>query len=138
MRKRGCVSNYLWFLHQKYTTTSTSMFFHVSIPQMCCIEKKVLMEGINTKLKKLEEPCEIYLLTKETRTPRVTTTDLSKHFPVFTDKTVFCFFNVEGIHGFTSTSFAICFSTSYKFGFLSKNKTPPLDTLKFLVITLRN
>ena len=33
---------------------------------------------------------------------------------------------------------AICYATSYPFGFPSRSKRPPLDILKFLVTTLRN
>ena len=50
----------------------------------------------------------------------------------------FPFFNVESIRGFTSTFVAICCATSYPFGFRSRSKRPPFDTLKVVVTTLRN
>ena len=50
----------------------------------------------------------------------------------------FSFFNVESIHGFTSTFAAICSATSYPFGFPPRSKCPPRDILKFIVTTLRN
>ena len=50
----------------------------------------------------------------------------------------FEFFNVESIRGFTSTFVTILPATSYSFGFPYIRKPPPLDTLKFLVTTLRN
>ena len=50
----------------------------------------------------------------------------------------FQFFNVESICGFTSTFVAICYATSYIFGFISRSKKPPLETFKFLFNALRN
>ena len=50
----------------------------------------------------------------------------------------FAFLNVEIIHGFTSTFVAICFATSYPFGFPYRSKGQPLDILKFLVTSLNN
>ena len=48
------------------------------------------------------------------------------------------FFNIESIRGFTSTFLVIFYDTSYPFVFPYRRKRPPLDTLKFLVNTLRN
>ena len=48
------------------------------------------------------------------------------------------FFFFEIILGFTSTFVAVCYATSYTFGFTSKSKFAPLDILKFLVAALRN
>ena len=50
----------------------------------------------------------------------------------------FAFFNVERIHGFTSTFVAICSATSYPFGFPSRSNCLPLDILKFLVVAFIN
>ena len=50
----------------------------------------------------------------------------------------FAFFNVESTRGFTSTFVALCSANSHPFGFPSRSKRPPLDTLKFLVTKLRN
>ena len=50
----------------------------------------------------------------------------------------FSFFNAESIRGSTSIFVSIYYATSYPFGFLPRNKSPPLDILKFLVTTLRN
>ena len=48
------------------------------------------------------------------------------------------FFNVESIHGFTSTFIDICSATSYPFGLTPRSKRPLLDILKLLVTTLSN
>ena len=50
----------------------------------------------------------------------------------------FVLFNVEIIRGFTSTYAEICLSTSYPFGFTLGIKSPPLDTLKFILSILIN
>ena len=50
----------------------------------------------------------------------------------------FWFFNVENIRGFASTCAAICYDTSYPFGFPSIIKLPHLDILKFIVTALKN
>ena len=50
----------------------------------------------------------------------------------------FAFFNVESIHGYTSTFVAVCSDNSYPFGFSFRIKRPPLDVLIFIVTTLRN
>ena len=48
------------------------------------------------------------------------------------------FFSVERIFGFNSNVVAICYATSYPFGFPYRSKRPPLDILKFLVTALSN
>ena len=48
------------------------------------------------------------------------------------------FFNVESIHGFTSTFVAICSDTSHPFEFPFRGKRPPIEKLKFIVPTLSN
>ena len=48
------------------------------------------------------------------------------------------FFNVESIRRFNSTFVAICSDNSHPFGFPSRSKHPPLDTLKVFVTKLRN
>ena len=96
------------------------------------------MEGLPENLPDLEETCNICLLTKQTKIPRDTTTDISEFAPGFRIQMDFSFFNVESISGFTSTFVAICSATSYPFGFTSRIKRPPLDILKFIVSTLRN
>ena len=78
------------------------------------------------------------MMTKATKIPRGSTTDVSKISPGFMLQMDFSFFNVESIRGFTSTFVAICSATSYLFGFPSRSKRPPLGILKFLVTTLIN
>ena len=96
------------------------------------------MEGLLENLPELDEPFPIYLLTKATKIPRGPTTDVSKFAPGFMLQMNFSFLNVESIRGFTSTFVAICSSTSHPFGLPSRSKRPTIDTLKFLVTTLRN
>ena len=77
-------------------------------------------------------------MTKATKISRGTTTNVSNFSPGFMLQMDFAFFNVESIHGFTSTFVAVCSATSYPFGFPSRSKRPPLDILKSLIATLRN
>ena len=58
--------------------------------------------------------------------------------PGFTLQMYFAFFNVESIRRFTSTFVAMCYTTSYPFGFPYRSKHPPLDILKLLVTTFNN
>ena len=96
------------------------------------------MDGLPENLPELEEPCPICILTKATKISRVPTTDVSKFAPGFMLQMDFSFFNLESIHGFTSTFVAIYSATSYPFGFPSRSKRPPLDILKFLFTKLIN
>ena len=96
------------------------------------------MEGPLENLPELEQPCPIYLLTKETKMPRGPTTYVSNFPPGFMLHMDFSFFNVESIRGFTSTFVTICSAIFYPFGFLYRSKRPPLDVLKCFVTTLRN
>ena len=48
------------------------------------------------------------------------------------------FFNVEIIHGFTSTFVSIFSANSYPFGFPYRIKRPPLDILKYIFTSLSN
>ena len=96
------------------------------------------MEGLPENLPELEEPCPIYLLTKATKIPRDPTTDVLKFAPCFMLQMDFSFFNVESIHGFTSTFMAIWSATSHPFGFSYRSKCSTIEILKFLVTKLRN
>ena len=96
------------------------------------------MEGVPENLPELEEPYLIYLLTKATKIPRGSTTDLSKIAPEFMLQIDFAFFNVESIRIFTSTFVDILSATSYSFGFPLRSNCTPLDILKFLVTALRS
>ena len=53
-------------------------------------------------------------------------------------QTDFIFFNVESIHGFTSTFLNIQPATPYTFILLWKIKIQPLDILKIIIILLSN
>ena len=77
-------------------------------------------------------------MTKATKIPRGPTIDVLEFPPGFMLQMDFSFFNVEIIHGFTSTFVAICSASSRPFKFTSRGKRPPLDTIKFIVTTLRN
>ena len=113
-----------------------SVFGHVSITRLKRMARKGLMEGLPENVPELKEPWPIYLLTKATKIPRGPTTDISKFAPEFMHQMDFAFFNVESIRVLTSTSVAVCFATSYPFGFPSRSKRPPLDILKYLVTIL--
>ena len=102
------------------------------------MERKGLMEGLPENLPELEEPCSICLFTKENKIPRGTTTDVSNSSPGFLLQINFAFFNVERIHGFTSTFVGICSATSHPFRLSFRIKHPLLDILKFLVTTINN
>ena len=112
-------------------------FGHVSITRIKRMARKGLMEGLPEDLPELKEPWPVCLMTKETKFPRGPTTDVSKFALGFMLQMYFSFFNVESLHGFSSTFVAICSATSYSFVFLSRSKHPPLDILKFLVATLK-
>ena len=96
------------------------------------------MECLPTNLLDLEETCPISILTKATKITRGPTIDASKFAPGFMLQMDFLFLNVESICIFASTFVAICSSTSYHFGFPSRRKCLTLDSLTFIVNTLRN
>ena len=100
--------------------------------------RKGIMEGLPENLPELEEPYPICILTKATEISKGPTTDVSKFSPGFMLQMDFAFFNVESIHGFTSTFVAICYATSYAFGLPYRSNRPTIDTLKFFVTTIQN
>ena len=63
---------------------------------------------------------------------------VSKSAPGLILQMDFSFFNAESIRGFTSTFVGICSANLYPFGFLSRIKLPPIDTLKFIVTAISN
>ena len=87
-------------------------FVHVSITRLKRMARKGLMESLPENLPELEEPFPICILTKATKITIGPTTDVSKFAPVFMLQMDFAFFNVEIIHGFTSTFVDICSATS--------------------------
>ena len=100
--------------------------------------RKGLVEGIPTNPPYLEEPFPISILTKATKIPIYPTIDVSNNPPWFMLHMDFFFFNVESIHGFTSTFVNTHSYTSYSFGFTSRSKNLPLGILKCIVTTLSN
>ena len=80
----------------------------------------------------------MFLLTKATKIPKGTTTDVSKFATGFILQMDFAFFNIVSIREFTSNLVDICSATPYPFGVSSRIKRPPLEILKFLVTKLRN
>ena len=104
-------------------------FGRVSIPRLKSMEKKGSLHVLPYNLPNLEEPCEIFLLLEANRITMSTTIDASKFPPGFMLQMYLYFFNFENIHGMTSIFVAMCYSTSYTFGFPSISNRPPLDTL---------
>ena len=100
--------------------------------------RKGLLEGLPENPPGLEEPCPIFLLTEATEILRGPTTKFFNFAPSFMLHMDFEFFNVESIHGFTSTFVAIYSDNSYPFGFLYGIKFPPPEILGFLVTALEN
>ena len=70
------------------------------------------MEGLPKNLPDLEYTFPVSLLTKETKITKGPTIDVSKFAPGFMLQSCFEFFNVENIHGFTSTYVALCSANS--------------------------
>ena len=103
---------------------------HVSIDRLKPMEIKGLLESFPKHFPDLEEPRLICILAKATKIPRGPTIDVSKFLPGFMLQMGSSFFNVESIRGFTLNFVAICYATSYPFGFPSRRKCPPLDILK--------
>ena len=99
---------------------------------------KGIMDGLPSNFPHLEQPCPFGILTKATKIPRGSTIDVSEFAPGFTLQIHFAFFDVESIHGFTSTFVALCSATLHPFGFTSISKLPLFDILKFLVMILNN
>ena len=99
---------------------------------------KKLIKGSTNKSTWLGKTCPICLLTKLTKTPRGHNIDVPMFAPWFMLQMDFPFFHVESICAFTSTFLAVCFPTSYPFGFPYRNKQPNLDILRFLANTLSN
>ena len=100
--------------------------------------KKRTHGGSPKNLPDLEDPWPIFLLTKATKIPRVTTIDVSKFSLGFILQMYFEFFNVESIRGFTSIFLDICPANSQPFGFPYRIKLQHLDILKFLFTSLIN
>ena len=96
------------------------------------------MKCLPTNITALEDPCSIFVLTKETKITRGPTINVSNPPPGFMIQMDFLFFNVESIRGFTSTFVDIYSANSYPFGFESTSKRPPLGILKILVTILRD
>ena len=96
------------------------------------------MKDLPTNIPDLEEPCLIFLFTKATGIPRGPITDVSNFDPGFMLQMNFEFFTIESICGFTSIFAAICYATSYPFGFPSRSKCAPIEILKFIVTTFSN
>ena len=130
-KQRHCGSNCLWSLLKNISRLIHQCFGQVFIVRFRVMANKGLMKSLPTKLTDLEEPWPICILTKATEIPigpNIYASNFSSGLMLQMD---FVFFNVGIIHGFTCIFVAICFATSYPFGFTSRSKISPLDILKF-------
>ncbi len=119
------------FIHQK--------FDHRSLTMIHKMQQNNLMLGMPHKIHPFHDTykCPICLLTNATKVPR----NLYRHKEHYQPGEYFCldysFWNVTSIRGFTSILSAICAKTRYSFAFPTRNKRPPLATIKWFINTLR-
>ena len=100
------------------------------------MEKKGSVHGLPSNLPNLEKTCKFFLLFKAniiTMGPKI---DVSKFPPGFMLQMYLYFFNFENIHRMTYIFVAMCYSTSYNFGFPSRSNRLPLDTIDVLVAAM--
>ena len=104
------------------------------------IIKNNLLEDIPISLKQNHPPlCTCFICAKDkaikrNRGPPVDKSHLRPFERLHLD---FSFFGVTSIRGFTSALDITCGATSYTLGFPGKAKTPPIDTVRWVINTIR-
>jgi hypothetical protein len=114
---------------------------HASKKSIDPIIKRKLLTDIPSHLHDLKSfdcTCYVCSLRKANRLPRGQLVDKTTLAPFQKLHLDFEFYTVKSIRGFTSALGIICSSTSYPFGFPGKSKTPPLDTFRWFISTIRN
>ena len=100
-----------------------------------------LLADIHPSLKNIANfdcTCWICNLRKATKIPRGKIADTTPLAPFQRIHVDFSFFTAVSIRGFTSALDVTCASTSYPFGFPTKNKSPPIEILRWLIGSLRS
>ena len=103
------------------------------------IKDKLLSDlpSIGEDIHRFNCTCLFCIETKTRKLPRGKLVDHTMMKPFQQLHMDFSFDNHVSIRGMTSALGVVCASTSYPFGFPTKNKTPPLETVCYLIKTLR-
>ena len=114
-------------------------FDHRDLKTIIKMKNANLMDGLPTKIIDFHDSyrCPICALTKATRLPTHKHATRINHLPGDCLAMDFSFWNVKSIRGFTSLLSVVCITTRFSFAFPSRNKRPPLATIRWLIIILR-
>ena len=119
------------YIHQK--------FDHRNMKMIIQMKRNDLMDGLPSDISNFHQHynCPICQIANATRV----STNKTSNRPPMKPGEWFCFdysfWNQKSIRGFTSLLTAICLSTRYSFVFPTRNKRPPLATIKWFITTLR-
>ena len=97
-----------------------------------------LPSNIWPKMKHYNCNCYVCMISKPRLLPKGKLVDKTTMAPFTRIHLDFHFFSVTSIWGFTSSLAAVCSSTSYPFNFPTKNKSPPIAIVLFLLRTIRS
>ena len=114
---------------------------HASKSSIDPIIKRNLLKDIPNNIRHLKSfdcTCYVCSLWKSNKLPKGALVDKTLLALFQKIRIDFEFYTVKSIRGFTSALGIICSSTSYPFGFPGKSKTPPLDTFRWFISTIRS
>lgn len=81
--------------------------------------------------------CDVCHKMKPLKVPKGPTTNVSIYENFMCLHMDFQFFGVKSLRGFTTALTIVCAHSSYPFAFPLKSKTPPLDVVKWFIMTVR-
>jgi hypothetical protein len=141
MNKLSRASRYNYTPMQKYMQLHVS-FMHASDSTITPILQKQLLrdlpKDLHKKINSLSCSCTICALRKSDKLSRGRLVDHTLMPPFQLLHLDFSFFGAKSLRGFTSALDVTCASTSYPLGFPMKAKTLPLETVRWLISTLRS
>ena len=119
------------YIHQK--------FDHRNMQMILRMKRQNLMQGLPSDISTFHENynCPICKIANATKISTNKTSDRIKLKPGSWFCIDYSFWNCKSIRGFTSLLTVICLSTRYSFVFPTRNKRPPLDTIRWFIKTLR-
>ena len=119
------------YIHQK--------FDHRSMQMILDMKRNHLIEGLPSDISKFHNNyhCPICQIANATKVSTHKTSNRPKMNPGEWFCLDFSFWNQKSIRGFTSLLTAICIATRYSFVFPTRNKRPPLATIRWFITTLR-
>jgi hypothetical protein len=124
--------------HEKYLFLHEGLMHSSKGAIQTMIRRQLLTDLPSIKVTDFICSCDTCNLAKAKKIPRGLEWDITHLSPFQLIHLDFSFFSEKSIRGFTTALDVTCASTSYPIGFPTKSKAPPIQSVQWLIRSLRN